>query len=1204
MTIETISLIISSVGLAFLLFGMFWGIVRGFKKSLFRGIWLVSLAIIVFLLTPTISAFIYNFNLSFLNLNIGGEQVTSVFGMLNTYVSSVPQVAEFVEEYPQMIALIEQLLILAINVFIFTLSFWILKMLTWPIWAIVSAVVFKKKKIISDGKRIILRPKKYKFFGMLLGAVLGVFVLSMTLMPITGTINFARELDSQEFYGSESGVVTTLVGEDAMEYVDTLYSDSILGKVLQYSGINALTNTMFKHLTTSKVDGETISLTSEAALYLDLYNSLNTIKDTDFGNLTKESLAAFLNSSESIVKKLFSSKVLKVAGDSVIPYALSYVEENESYTNFVNSITIEQLQSLVTEGYTKFKTSNINSLQQDLLNLIYVAKSLNNSDVIIPTINGSLQLLDYIDLVDDDLITEVTNYLFKMPSVAKVYPIFLNKGLSYLGNVLGFTYTEQDFSNTALSSQDFANILKGGMAVVRTINFDYEYYITNPSFEAIGGFMDIIRNLNFLQNGLYDTIVEKLFDKGITFINNTSLSDDVKSLIASIVDDVEDMITNEEVSLKSEFRQYGELFDDVKLIIEDFQTTALSELVLSDYGEILDNLNETHLFGEILPTLIDTGWALVKSSVTSALPEQFSDIETIVTNIKNNIILILQNQKLPEAERTISSTTNLTLSLKTEFTHLQSLFNFINTSITPYFSTESSGTEGLMDDLFGEGTLFIDFGKELDKLVTTNKSLILTDGIVKNLVSQAFTMISSMVTDTNINTFVTTISTNIKNSTATINWEGEFGYFKELGGMMDTDDFSFSSIGAAFDTLSQSTFVPYSAINTFLSGMMQTQYDGMTEEQKTDFVEDLFTQIKANILSINSAIYEDELEYIEDLLDLSDTGSTLDYANIGAQLDAFNGSVVVGSLRKSLIINILEEKLTDVTLDSNAISFIQTIKNNAANIPSTIANNFYTVEFGNLTSVLNLTIPSSEIGITTELLSDYGNTFYEMSNSVLSFNIGEKVMDIILDSITTTDTQTYVTVLSINILGSVEDSVTGILPANRKNTTLTSEEQLTKKTNYVKAFTELKDLLDILDSVEAISDYTNYSTIGGYLTSINQLSIAKRPNATLQGVDQKIASKVLEELQTQITSELNTQKQDAVDEINANMSLTQTQKDELIADISELVVDAQASINTQIATTQVTIDLGVSNYTTVLTALGGAIETIIDDLTEDIEDLI
>ena len=118
------------------------------------------------------------------------------------------------------------------------------------------------------------------------------------------------------------------------------------------------------------------------------------------------------------------------------------------------------------------------------------------------------------DLFTDNVIDQVTKYMFKMPSVNKIYPLALDTAFVFLAEELGFDYTSKDYSQNGLNQEDFANVLKGGMAVVRTVDAKSDYYVTKASFESIGQFLDILKNLNVMQDGLFDNIVNKLFEKG------------------------------------------------------------------------------------------------------------------------------------------------------------------------------------------------------------------------------------------------------------------------------------------------------------------------------------------------------------------------------------------------------------------------------------------------------------------------------------------------------------------------------------------------------------------------------------------------------------------------------------------------------------------------------------------------------------------
>lgn len=1189
MTPQTINLICLGIGLAFLVFGMFWGIIRGFKKSLFRGLWLFAIALIMFFLTPTISKALCNMNLGFINISIQGQKCTSIYDTIYTLVMSQQNIADLISNNPSLLPLVEELIVLLINTFMFPILFWLAKIVTYPIWAIISAIVFKKKKIKVDGKKKVVKTKKYRFAGLIIGAVSGVMALAITLMPVNGTINLIREVDAIEYSAGEdgNGIVTTMFGKNNMEYIDA-YTNSSLSKALKYTGITFMSNSMYEFLSTKKIDDQKVSLSEEIKLYVQLYNDFETIRKTDFQTIDKTNMSYFLNSSENLIKSLFSSKLIKIAGDDLITYAFNILEQNETFTNTLETISIAELKDLAKQSVEELKTSNVSTLQQDLLNVVYICKSLNDNDILVPTIHKTLQPLDYLNLVTDNVVDEVSRYMFKMPSVNKVYPVAVNKGLSYVARVLNFDYTETDYSNENLSQQDFANVVKGGLAVARTLNFDSAYYVTKASFEATGQFLDTIKNLNVLQNGVFDNIIEKLFDKGIEYLDKQNYDVKIKNLVTTVVDKVEELVITKTTLLKNEFKQYGILFDKVKTVINEFNSTAKDSLVLKTYGAILDELNKTNIFKEVVPDVIDTGWDYVKDKVAEALP-QFTDLNTIIEKIKNNLVLVLRNQNKTNPD--ISSPSNIQLSLETEFLNLQRLYNFVCTNFLSYFKDSGTGLNGLTDDLFKEdNTLMVDLGKQLDYL-TKNNQLIITNDVVRLIIAQTFKIAKgNIITDTRIETFVDDIIYNIETYTLKVTWEHELGYFKTLASGAKSG-IDLNTIGSVLDGVCESKYIGYDLINDLIKEQIQDKYDNLTSSIKNATTADIISNIKNNIGNISTKIYTQEIDYMLDMLDLIETFNSKTYVQMGQALDAFNSSATISNVRKLMITYALDKKLEDTTLSNTMVTVLNTIKGNISLIPTSVSSTFYEEEFTALQTVTDLSYPANKNELTSTLLSDMGTKFYNISNTKLSYNLGEVVMNIIFDYVEYADITEVLTSIKTRIAGT-----NGILASNRLNTSLSSTEQSTRQTNYIACFTELKSLMDIYDSVSSVSTSTDADAnlIGGKLNDFANLSI-------VSGEDKTIANMILDDFNETITNEITAKKNNKITEIDSNSALDETQKAELKAEVNakatayqtqfeSFITEAKSSINDKTSS-----DSYVTIFQTLITKINALISTIDED---------
>ncbi len=1168
---------------AFLIFGMFWGLVRGFKKSLFRGLWLVVLAMIMFFLTPTISNAICNLNLDFLNLTIMGEPFHSIYDGIYAILMQQEQIADVVANNPEIIPLIEELIVLLLNTIMFPILFWVAKIVTWPIWAIIAAIIFKKKKIMVAGKKKVMKTKKYRLLGAMVGVVAGVVVMTVTMMPINGTVKLIQEVDAIEYHASENGegIITSMLGDEYMQYLNA-YNDTIIAKAMKYTGIAGISNGMYNFLSTKKINDQKVVLSDEVKLYVTLFNDIEVISKTDFENIDKTSMSIFLNSSENLLRNIFSSKVLKIVGDDLIVYAIETFEKNGTIDKYIDKISIEQLKQLALESVDEIKLSNVSTLQQDLLNTVFIAKSLNDNDILIPTLKKELEAKDYLTLFTDNVVDELSNYMFNMPSVKKVYPIAMNKALSYVGELLDFGYIEKEFNNENMTKTEFANIIKGGLGVVRTLDFDSTYKITKSSLEAVGEFLDIAKELYVLEDGVFDNIVTKLFDKGESYLNKLELNEDLKSLITLVVGKVETMVLNKQTLLKQEFKEYGILFDEIKVVVEEFKSSKKTELTLKTYGALLDKLNKTDLFENIVADVIDAGWDMVKDKVASLAPE-FTDISSIIETIKNNIGIVLRKEIEPTGA-------NVQLSLEKEFENLQNLYDFFIDNFHPYFKEGGTGITGLTSDLFDENnSILTNFGSELDAL-SRKEQLIISNEVVRKIIAQALKVVKDeMIIDETAQGFIGDIITNIETYTLVPVWADELNYFKKLANSAETG-INLETIGTVLDSVYVSKYIGNSVINKLLSEQIGIKYSELGDDFRNETTDLIISAIQTNISAITGAQYNKEITYLLDVLSLMEEFDSKTYIELGQDLDTFNASSTISTVRSLMVKYAMEEAIAGMD-DETVLAVLNQIKANIENTPSVVANNFYERELTILESIKNLTYPSDKDSLTEETLIELGTTFYTASEMVFSHNLGQVVMNVIFDYVEYEDIADILTSIKENITAD-----TGILATNKKSTSKPQEEQIISQTNYIACFTNLYDLINIYEemSVLTIDKDVDGTVLGGYLDSIANLII-------IADEDKTLAVDIVDELNSTINSEISRIRGEKYSSINAS-ELGEAEKAQAKATVDAVVNESKSQLEIIITNTKTEIaNKTVKTYAEIFGTLTTQINALVDAVDSQLE---
>ena len=112
-----ISLALAAVLLLFVVFGLLWGLKRGLKKTLFRAAWLAVTAVLLFVFTPMITRAVMNADLSALDLNVGGEQVTTLQEYVVTLLGQDADLGQIAADNPQAVSSLVQIASLAFQAY-------------------------------------------------------------------------------------------------------------------------------------------------------------------------------------------------------------------------------------------------------------------------------------------------------------------------------------------------------------------------------------------------------------------------------------------------------------------------------------------------------------------------------------------------------------------------------------------------------------------------------------------------------------------------------------------------------------------------------------------------------------------------------------------------------------------------------------------------------------------------------------------------------------------------------------------------------------------------------------------------------------------------------------------------------------------------------------------------------------------------------
>lgn len=1065
-----VPLIIGGVFMLFVLFGLIWGLIRGLKKSTFRIGWIIVTAVILFFLTPVITIAIMKVDISFLGIVIEETKITTLNHLVEVAVSQIPDYGTLLTKNPETLEMLLTLVTLFINAFIYVLLFWIAKIALWPIWAILSAVLIKRKDVHGNKK------PKHRLFGALVGGVAGVMVGATTLMPIMGVANMASEVEAEtyETYTKkvvnsetgeeeevtlEGGQISQLLGEDVAKYLNA-YSNSFVSKAFKYTGIELLNNATYSGLSSVTIDDKRIVLKDEVKTIFKTVGAVNTLSSLNFENLTKEKIAKILTASKTLVNHVFEINIINAIGDNLMPIVMDEILNNPNFIIKLPTTGTKTFDDAIKEGFTELQDFKFSSFKTELLAVLDAAEILNNSGALEKLVNEA-GFQDVSKLLTPEVVESFNNKLFEMQTMSTLMPIAVNSGLTYLAEMLEV----EDFAidkeaGDAQAVKDlFSGITNTIFVISNSLNLESKYYITETTLPTVGKLLNSVKDYEGLTSSNYQKLVnaveKKLIDQATEMLEG--LSEDFEGVKNEILNAINNL--SQVNNYENDFTLINNAYSDIMIVLDGLTAEAM-EIKLTEVGSVLDSFKRTQLFGGAVNPIIVEGLNYAKTTI----PEDYSELKTIIDNVKNNVPNVV--------------------SWKTEFT----LLNDIVSVATKVFEASDLKTALLASD----STLLKDLGKGLNSLENST----LFGGEVKNIVCVLLDEVSGVETD-NSNMLATTI-TEIKeniSSAETINWETEFETLKTmLNGLMDLSDDSADSTaitnaGATLDDVvaANSVLVDEDVVKTIITTTID-QFAGIIETGSD--LENVVNSIKTTLTETDGLCYENELTALNSLfnqIDDVDTSTDNFYSDFGAILDSYDKtygttpSIVVSSAR-SEIVKMVINKVDTSSMDSDMVSIVNKIKNNVETLELANKQNKYKSEFEHIKTFVDKVNNLTQVDVATFEFGEFGTMLDGFSNSILLAPIRTDVLNFVVNKAQSSLTSTVT---------KISDAITEILT----HTKLLSANVDAGTLTYNKIFTDLgsvKNLTDSLATVEVnrTADGINAITqIGTTLDSLNSLVV-------------------------------------------------------------------------------------------------------------------
>ncbi len=324
----------------FVVFGMLFGMGRGLKRSALRLVIFVSLLLVAFFATPFVIKSGVNLNMT-INGMTPAQWVDDLSNRLVEFMQD--QFGNYVTPFQDYIKDYAIGIVLALfNLVLFIALYLAVKVISWIIYAIVAHFAAPKRN--RDGKK----NPKHVWWGLLVGALQGVILFVLFMLPLNGVIGVVNQAanyqalqaqdssnepapqayqsswssDDDDYYYDQNDIASDDSDADVVTVLKKV--DSALSgynMMMRYTGLQFLSNKAFEYQLTVRMDDKSeINLVHDINAGLELYMDAEAfskvvekiqkaVDEKDLSKITKQDFQVL----RSFVGKAFDLQILKVA---------------------------------------------------------------------------------------------------------------------------------------------------------------------------------------------------------------------------------------------------------------------------------------------------------------------------------------------------------------------------------------------------------------------------------------------------------------------------------------------------------------------------------------------------------------------------------------------------------------------------------------------------------------------------------------------------------------------------------------------------------------------------------------------------------------------------------------------------------------------------------------------------------------------------
>ena len=324
------------------------GLVRGLNKSVIRIITLALAVILTFVIAAPVTTAIMD------HIQIDGM---SLGELILEGIASSDAIYDIMEAVPAIREMVLVLPAFAASFLVFPLVFWVLKFITWIIFACVQKplrkLIFKEKfdteeaQTASTGVRVAKR-----FGGLGVGIVTGIVIFAMIVTPFFGVFSMLPSSDSMGQVMDIMVEQEVLSAED-VDMIRQIYgvTDCTIVRLYGAVGVSSAGKAYLNSVSKFEVDGQTFYLAEELDAVL---NMLQTAMDSKLMDLLaatddEEALLALLADKafvDSLMNSVFQSKIISNAVPELVATAMQGMassmavpaNKQEVYNNMMENV--------------------------------------------------------------------------------------------------------------------------------------------------------------------------------------------------------------------------------------------------------------------------------------------------------------------------------------------------------------------------------------------------------------------------------------------------------------------------------------------------------------------------------------------------------------------------------------------------------------------------------------------------------------------------------------------------------------------------------------------------------------------------------------------------------------------------------------------------------------------------------------------------